>query len=54
VVAAARLVLPHRLRQDPAEEISPLAKIEQVLEKVKEVDEATPEKAAEKAEIKKN
>ena len=54
VVAAARLVLPHRLRQDPAEEISPLAKIEQVLEKVKEVDEATPEEATEKAEIKKN
>ncbi len=54
VVAAARLVLPHRLRQDPAEEISPLEKIEQVLEKVKETDDATPEEPAEKVEIKKN
>jgi Mg-chelatase subunit ChlI len=54
VTAAARLVLPHRLRLDPAEEVSPLERIEQVLEKVKEIDETTPEEPTEKVEIKKN
>ncbi|MGD8916837.1 MAG: ATP-binding protein [Syntrophobacterales bacterium] len=54
VIAAARLVLPHRLRLDPAQEITPLEKIEQVLEKVRESDEAGPEEPAERVEIKKN
>jgi Mg-chelatase subunit ChlI len=54
IMAAARLVLPHRLRLDPAEELTPLEKIEQVLEKVREVDETTPEEQAERIEIKKN
>jgi Mg-chelatase subunit ChlI len=54
IMAAARLVLPHRLRLDPAEELTPLERIEQVLEKVREVDETTPEEPAERIEIKKN
>ena len=54
VMAAARLVLPHRLRLDPAQEITPLERIEQVLDKVREVDETTPEEPTEKVEIKKN
>jgi Mg-chelatase subunit ChlI len=54
IMAAARLVLPHRVRLDPAEERTPLEKIEQVLEKVCEVDETTPEEPAERIEIKKN
>jgi hypothetical protein len=53
-MAAARLVLPHRLRLDPAEETSPLEKIEQVLEKVREDDDTLPEKPAAKGEVKKN
>jgi Mg-chelatase subunit ChlI len=54
IMAAARLVLPHRVRLDPAEELTPLEKIEQVLGKVREVDETTPEEPAERIEIKKN
>jgi Mg-chelatase subunit ChlI len=54
VIAAARLVLPHRLRLDPAEEFSPVEKLEQVLEKVREVTESTAEDPADKVEIKKN
>ena len=54
IMAAARLVLPHRVRLDPAEERTPLEKIEQILEKVCEVDETTPEEPAERIEIKKN
>ena len=54
VMAAVHIVLPHRLRLDPAESISPLERIEQVLEKVKEIDETTPEKPAEKVKVKKN
>jgi Mg-chelatase subunit ChlI len=54
VIAAARLVLPHRLRLDPAQEITPLEKIEQVLDKVRESDTVAPEEPAEKVEIKKN
>ncbi|MGD8253221.1 MAG: ATP-binding protein [Syntrophobacterales bacterium] len=54
IMAAARLVLPHRLRLDPAEETSPLEKIEQVLEKVREDDDTLPEKPAAKGEVKKN
>lgn len=54
VIAAARLVLPHRLRLDPSQEITPLDKIEQVLEKVQESDETTTEEPAKRVEIKKN
>ena len=54
VIAAARLVLPHRLRLDPSLEITPLEKIEQVLEKVQESDETTTEEPAKKVKIKKN
>ncbi|UCG13786.1 MAG: ATP-binding protein [Deltaproteobacteria bacterium] len=54
VIGAARLVLPHRLRLEPTEEATPLEIVEQVLEKVSEVDEDTPEEPAEKVEIKKN
>ena len=54
VIAAARLVLPHRLRLDPSQEITPLEKIEQILEKVRESDETAPEETAERVEIKKN
>jgi Mg-chelatase subunit ChlI len=54
VIAAARLVLPHRLRLDPSQEITPLEKIEQVLEKVRESDETAPEEPAKRVEIKKN
>jgi magnesium chelatase subunit D len=54
VIAAARLVLPHRLRLDPAQEITPLERIEQVLEKVQESDEISPEQPDERVEIKKN
>jgi hypothetical protein len=46
--------LPHRLRLDPSQEITPLERIEQVLEKVRERDETTPEEPDEKVEIKKN
>jgi hypothetical protein len=42
------------VRLDPAEELTPREKIEQVLEKVREVDETTPEEPAERIEIKKN
>ena len=54
VMAAARLVLPHRLPLDPVEDFTPLEKIEQVLEKVREVSEKTPEEPANTGEIKKN
>ena len=54
VIAAARLVLPHRLRLDPSQEITPLEKIEQVLEKVRESDETTSEEPDKRVEIKKN
>ena len=54
VTTAAKLALPHRLRLDPAEELSPLEKIEQVLRKVIEIDETTPGEPAEKLAIKKN
>ena len=54
IMAAARLVLPHRLRLDPAEETSPQDKIEQVLEKVRQDDKTPPEKPAAKVEVKKN
>ena len=53
VIAAARLVLPHRLRLDPSQEVTPLEKIEQILEKVRESNEAAPEEPPERAEIKK-
>jgi magnesium chelatase subunit D len=54
VIAAARLVLPHRLRLDPAQEITPLEKIDQVLDSVRDSDETDPEESAERVEIKKN
>jgi Mg-chelatase subunit ChlI len=54
IIAAARLVLPHRLRLDPAQEMTPLEKIEQVLDRVRESDEAVPEEPVERVEIKKN
>ena len=54
IMAVARLVLPHRLQLDPAEEASPQERIEQVLEKVQEVDENSTEKPVEKVEVKKN
>ncbi len=53
VIAAARLVLPHRLRLDPSQEITPLEKIEQILEKIRESNDTTPEEPDEKVEIKK-
>ncbi|MFP3869637.1 MAG: ATP-binding protein [Syntrophobacteria bacterium] len=53
VMHAARLVLPHRLRLDPAEELSPAEKIEQLLEKIQEMEEAAMEEPARKAEVKK-
>jgi magnesium chelatase subunit D len=54
VIAAARLVLPHRLRLDPSQEITPAEKIEQVLEKIRESDETGPEESLDRVEIKKN
>ena len=54
VIAAARLVLPHRLRLDPSQEITPLEKIEQILEKIRESDETTPAKPTKRVEVKKN
>ena len=53
VIAAARLVLPHRLRLDPSSEITPLEKIEQILEKVREGKGVVPEEPAERVELKK-
>jgi Mg-chelatase subunit ChlI len=54
VIGAARLVLPHRLRQDPAEELPPLEKIEQIFERVQEADGAAPEEVEKKVSVKKN
>jgi Mg-chelatase subunit ChlI len=54
VIAAAHLVLPHRLRIDPTKEISPREKIEQVLEKVREADQAATEEPIKRKEVKKN
>jgi len=54
VATAAQLVLPHRLRIDPADEQSPLEKIDQVLEKVIEVEESTLEKPQASVRLKKN
>lgn len=54
VIAAARLVLPHRLRLDPSQEITALERIEQVLKKVRETDKTDPEEPDQRVEIKKN
>ncbi|MCG6983217.1 MAG: ATP-binding protein [Deltaproteobacteria bacterium] len=54
VITAARLVLPHRLRIDPSEEITALERIEQVLKKVRETKNTAPEEPEKRSEIKKN
>jgi Mg-chelatase subunit ChlI len=54
VIAAARLVLPHRLRLDPSQEITAPERIEQVLKKVRETKRTAPEEPKKRIEIKKN
>jgi Mg-chelatase subunit ChlI len=53
VHAAARLALPHRLHLEDAEDLSPQEKVEQVLERIRDMDETSVEEPAEKVEVKK-